>query len=230
MAAPGSVAEYRKSISAPPTAQPFFEAAFFMGRKEGKGLLYPCERKEIGMYIIALDQASRGAWAIHDGDTGELITKGSWNFKGINYDVVLCDVRIELDKLVQRCGECCVVVEGVNLRGQDRGHVRTFQRLAQLQGVLIEYCVGAGIAYWIVEPKVWQDYARRCGTWTKETYALRDRLKDMGVKSSKVTSITAVQRLYGEEILNDDVADAVMIGRYAVDQLVKGGNYYEETE
>ena len=99
-----------------------------------------------------------------------------------------------------------------------RRNVKSFKRLAQLQGVLINLCERNDYLYDFVAPTRWQNYCRARGRSSKEIEknimcATGER------KASKVFSIEMVKELYGIETENDNLADAVLIGHYVVNNV-----------
>ena len=80
------------------------------------------------------------------------------------------------------------------------GAVLTFKVLAELLGVLETICTEHGIPYEVVSPNVWRKYVGTCG---------KTRLQE------KQLSVITVQEKYGVKV-NNDVAEAILIGRYGV--------------
>ena len=80
------------------------------------------------------------------------------------------------------------------------GAVLTYKILAMLLGVLEVSCFEHHIKYEIVSPNVWRKYAGTCG---------KTRLEE------KKLSVAVVKEKYGVKV-SDDVAEAILIGRYGV--------------
>jgi len=78
------------------------------------------------------------------------------------------------------------------------GAVLTYKILAMLLGILEVECTDAGIQYEVVSPNVWRKYAGTAG---------KTRLQE------KQLSVGVVKEKYGVRV-NDDVAEAILIGRY----------------
>ena len=73
--------------------------------------------------------------------------------------------------------------------------------------------------YDFVAPAQWQNYCQARGRSAKE---IKDKIMTIevtGKKQSKILSIEAAKILYGIETENDNLADAIMIGHYAVNNI-----------
>ena len=85
------------------------------------------------------------------------------------------------------------------------GAVLTYKILAMLLGVIETLCTERGVPYEVVSPNVWRKYAGTCG---------KTRLQE------KQLSVIMVKEKYGVRV-NDDTAEAILIGRYGA-QMHKG--------
>ena len=83
---------------------------------------------------------------------------------------------------------------------QYQNGIITFKILAMLLGIIEEACAENNIPYEVVSPNVWRKYAGTCGKSRKE---------------EKLLSIAIVKEKYNITV-SDDVAEAILIGSYAV--------------
>lgn len=169
------------------------------------------------MKILAVDQARNGAWAVFDYKSKKLETYGTFSFGNKDYTYAKAILAIEglIDTVIKAYDISAVFIEDIQLRV----NAHSFKRLAQLQGVLINLCEKNGYAYWFVAPTQWQNYCRARGRSSKE---IREKIKTLeadGKKASKALSIEMVNELYGVETDNDNLADSILIGHYAVNNI-----------
>ena len=102
-----------------------------------------------------------------------------------------------------------VFIEDIQLRA----NVQSFKRLAQLQGVLVNLFEKNEYLYDYIAPSRWQNFCKAGDRSTKET--VTPSVPD-GKKGSKALSIQYVKEQFGIETDNDNLADAICIGWYAV--------------
>lgn len=164
------------------------------------------------MRILALDQARNGAWSVFDYDTGELIAYQSFEFDLHQYTYAEAIMNIEalVDSLIKEYDISVVFIEDIQLRV----NVKAFKKLAQLQGVLINYCEKNDLLYGIVAPSQWQSYCCARGRSAKEVKDNVTAVETDEKKESKILSLQFVKDKFGIETDNDNVADAVCIGYY----------------
>ena len=74
--------------------------------------------------------------------------------------------------------------------------------------------------YDFIAPTQLQNYCRARGRSEKEIKGKIKALEASGKKESKILSIQAVKDFYGVETENDNLADAILIGHYAVNHYV----------
>lgn len=174
------------------------------------------------MKILAVDQARHGAWAVFDYEEKKLLDYGTWGFDSRKYTFEQAILHIEalLEEVIQTHDICAVFLEDIQMRKS----VLSFKRLAQLQGVLVNLCEKANILYDLVAPTQWQNYCKARGRTAKEIDAKITSIESAGKKTSKVLSLQAAKDIYGIETNNDNLADAVLIGNYAVNNIkIDGG-------
>ena len=170
------------------------------------------------MKVLAVDQARHGAWAVFDTDNKMLIDCGTWVFSNKRYTFEEAILKTEylLEDIVRTKGIDIVFLEDIQLRQ----NVKTFKKLAQLQGVLINFCERNGYRYGVIQPTKWQNFCNARGRTQKEIKDNVERLEvDTTKKKSKVLSMQAVKSIYGIDIKNDNLADAIMIGYFVVNNL-----------
>ena len=78
------------------------------------------------------------------------------------------------------------------------GAVLTYKILAMLLGIIEVACNEANVKYEVVSPNVWRKYAGTAGKSRRE---------------EKMLSVAVVKEKYGVKV-TDDVAEAILIGRY----------------
>jgi len=169
--------------------------------------------------ILALDQARNGAWSIFDATNKELLAYGEWSFPARKYDfsqAVYQITRIAMD-LIKANDIDVVFIEDTQLRQ----NAQSFKKLAQLQGALINLCEGLAVPYESVPPARWQSYCGARGRSCKEQKSNVTSLQRQARKASKELSMEFVRSHFDIETENDNLADAICIGWYAVNHLSK---------
>lgn len=167
--------------------------------------------------ILAVDQARHGAWAVYDYEGKKLLDYGTWGFDNKNYTFEQAILQIEdlLSEVIRTHDVDAVFLEDIQLRR----NVQSFKKLAQLQGVLVNLCEKTNILYNLVAPTQWQNYCKARGRTGKEIKSKITSVEPAGKKTSKILSLQAVRDIYGIETENDNLADAVMIGHYVVNNI-----------
>ena len=94
-----------------------------------------------------------------------------------------------------------IIFEDIQLQkfSEQSEGVLTYKKLAQLQGVLINYCYEQNLPFDVVPPSTWRAHSEIKGK------NRTDRKKNAQIK---------VKRLYDINV-STDTADAILIGRYA---------------
>ena len=121
-----------------------------------------------------------------------------------------------------------VFVEDINLRK----NVKTFKNLAQLQGVLLNLFEKTGIAYDTILPSKWQGYCKARGRTLKEQKGEITSVRLQGKSPSKILSIEFVKDNFGIDTTNDNIADAICIGWYVVNniRIASGKSDFKEND
>lgn len=191
-----------------------------MGRR-ASALLFRLIRKVVRrVKILAVDQARHGAWAVYDYEGKKLLDYGTWGFDSKNYTFEQAILHIEalLSEVIRTHDIDAVFLEDIQLRK----NVQSFKKLAQLQGVLVNMCEKTNILYNLVAPTQWQNYCKARGRTTKEIKSKITSVEPTGKKTSKILSLQAARDIYEIVTENDNLADAVMIGHYVVNNIKIG--------
>ena len=152
---------------------------------------------------IGLDQATHiTGYSIFD--DGELIYANF--FETGADDEIERDIEIKnwLIQLIQNWKPDIIGIEGIQLQQFNNKNVgvTTFQTLARLQGILMATCNEQKIEYVIVPPATWRAHCEVKGR------TRTDRKRSMQMKVKDWFDIT----------VNDDIADAIGIGKYINDK------------
>lgn len=99
---------------------------------------------------------------------------------------------------------------------QLRQNAQSFKKLAQLQGALINLCEGLAVPYESVPPTRWQSY---CGARGRSVKEQKSNIME-GPKASKLLSMQFVRNQFGIETDNDNLADAICIGWFAINHII----------
>lgn len=169
------------------------------------------------MKILAIDQARNGGWAIFDYNRKKLLKYGAFSFPEKRYTFP------QAVKLAENCVENlifsnevdAVFIEDINLRFS----AQIFKKLAQLQGVLINLFEKTGIVYGCIYPTTWQNFCRARGRTVKESRNAVVTANVEGKKQSKALSIEFVYDQFGVVTSDDNMADAICIGWYVVNNI-----------
>lgn len=166
------------------------------------------------MNILALDQARNGAWSVFDYEQGNLIGYGTFSFGSTKFTYAKAVMHIEelVASIINAYDVSAVFIEDIQLRA----NVEAFKKLAQLQGVLVNFFEKNELLYGYVAPSQWQNYCKARGRNSKEVKAQILALEQSGKKQSKILSIQFVKDQFGIDTDNDNLADAIAIGYYVV--------------
>ena len=177
------------------------------------------------MRILALDQARKGAWSVFEYPDGNLIAYGGYEYELTKYTYAQAVLEIEklVASLIEEYEVSAIFIEDIQLRV----NVKAFKKLAQLQGVLVNFCEKNKLLYGYVAPSQWQNYCKARGRSAKELKAKVQVLDDTQRKQSKILSINYVKDRFDIDTDNDNIADAICIGYY-VCQTVKIDGTSEE--
>lgn len=152
--------------------------------------------------VLALDQATKvSGWAIFSNE--KLIKYGIFETQLENE--IQRDIQIKnwLINVIKNWGIDFVALEGVQY--EERFGVTTFATLARLQGILMSLLEEMEVQYTICHTATWRNFCQVKG----KTRA--DKKKSMQLKVKEWYDIT----------VNNDCADAIGIGHYAVNKTKK---------
>ena len=146
--------------------------------------------------IIAFDQATE-KFGLSIYDDGKLSYYNLYTFSGTLINRIVKIKKLIQELIIPAWKPDFIVMEDIQYQ---RNGIMTFKVLAMLLGVVQEVCAENSIEYEVVSPNVWRKYAGTCG---------KDR------KEEKILSIAKVKEKYNIKV-SDDVAEAILIGNYAV--------------
>lgn len=173
------------------------------------------------MRIIAFDQARHGGWSVFEYPSGKLVAYGSFAYEQNRYTYPQAIMQIEklATALVREYKVSALFMEDIQLQF----NVQAFKKLAQLQGVLVNFCEKHNLLYGIVTPTQWQNHCKARGRNAKELKNEITEINCTDKKDSKVLSLQFVKDRFHIETDNDNVADAICIGYYVCDVIeIKG--------
>lgn len=147
-----------------------------------------------GYRVIAFDQATEH-FGLSIFDNGQLVFFHLYSFKGVVNSRIL-QIKNFVEMIIREWQPNIIVMEDIQY--QPRSGIMTFKILAMLLGVIQTICEERQIPYEAVSPNVWRKHAGTCG---------KSRLEE------KRLSVATVQEKYNIRV-NDDVAEAILIGRY----------------
>lgn len=158
---------------------------------------FPLEKK--GYRVIALDNSTQKVGlSIFDDD--ELVYYILLNFTGANYEDRLLKIANYIeDIIINQWDPDLLVFEDV----QFQSNYATYKKLSMLLGILIVSSLNFGVDYQVVSSNTWRSYYQITG----------ER------KEAKERSINLIKTMYNIDV-NDDVAEAILLGKYAAEQLV----------
>lgn len=169
------------------------------------------------MNILAVDQARNGAWSVFHYESKTLIGFGTFSFDAKKYTYARAILHIDelIGLVIQAYDVSAVFIEDINLRA----NVQAFKKLAQLQGVLVNSFERNEYLYEIIAPSKWQNYCMARGRNTKEADMRVLEVPCSDRPKTKILSIQFVKEKFGIETENDNLADAICIGYYAVNEI-----------
>ena len=170
------------------------------------------------MKILAVDQSRCGGYAIFDYETKKLLGYGSFDFtsKKYTYPQAISALKSLINSIIAQKSISAVFIEDIALR---HCYIQSFQRLAQLQGVLENNFIESNIAYGIIAPSRWQNY---CGARSRNSKEKANHIVEINTehkKESKILSIQFAHDTYSVDTPNDGIADAIGIGHYAINNI-----------
>lgn len=177
------------------------------------------------MKILAVDQARHCGWAVFDYDTKVLESYGSLQFDNSHFTFEQClfDLPNAVRNLMDTHSCCATFIEDIQLQIS----ALSFKRLAQLQGAFLYTFKRDEILYDLISPSQWQNYCGARGRSTKEIKKKMTTVPTNGKKQSKIFSMQFVKNQFGVDLEDDNIADAICIGWYVVNNIrIKGVDSY----
>lgn len=145
--------------------------------------------------IIAFDQATE-KFGLSIFDDGKLVFYSLYTFDGAMVNRLTKIKKFIEDIVIPIWQPDFIQMEDIQY--QSNG-LTTFKVLAMLLGIIQSSCCAAGVEFDAVSPNVWRKYAGTCGKTRKE---------------EKLLSVAVVKEKYNINV-TDDVAEAILIGRYS---------------
>lgn len=150
--------------------------------------------------VLALDAATQiTGWAVFD--DGKLVSYGKFAAKGAETANKIYDFAMWLIGVIGNWCPDYVVIEDI----QQQNNVQVFKTLAKLQGVIEFVLLENSVDFSFVSSNSWKSYSEVRG---------RTRVDQ---KKSAQLKVVNVYGINGTE----DESDAILLGRYAVDKLLK---------
>lgn len=150
--------------------------------------------------ILALDQATRDSgWSIFNGSN--LVDYGHWSFTDEDVAFRIHRLCQQIESKIDEYEPDIIVIENIQLQ---QNNVDTFQKLAWVQGAILQICINRKIEYKIVKPSEWR---AQCN-FLKGNDKHRDNQKKIAQEWVKAT--------FNKKCTQDE-SDAICIG-YAMSQ------------
>lgn len=113
-------------------------------------------------------------------------------------------MSVKIAEMIESENPDFVIFEDCQLQA---GNAATFQVLCQLQGMIMSKLYDMGLSFGIVRPSVWKSYL-----------GVAKGKRDV----QKANTIKKIEEMYSLDLAdNDDIADAIGIGHYAINNLVE---------
>ncbi len=167
--------------------------------------------------ILCIDQARNGAWSVFNYEEQRLMGYGTFKFDIYKYTYAKTIMHIKelVSTIIKAYDIKAIFIEDIQMRC----NVMSFKKLAQLQGVLVNLFEENEYLYGLVAPSQWQSFCKARGRKTSEIKASVIETKHSGLKESKILSIQFVKDQFGIDTDNDNLADAIAIGWYVVNEV-----------
>lgn len=151
--------------------------------------------------MLILDQAKTTGYAVFE--DGKLIKYGVVELGKKNdvYENILLSAKQVIGNLIEKVQADIVVIEDIQQQNQNVG---TYKKLAMLMGVLLCLFHEINKPYEIVPPSRWKSYCEIKGKKRQE---------------QKENTLIFVKNKFGLEDITEDVADAVSLGWFAVNNI-----------
>lgn len=166
--------------------------------------------------ILAVDQARHGGWAVYDYDNKELIDHGTFF---VNPDLSFEDAIYQITNSIWMI-ICDYNVDAVFFEDtQYQKNIDSFKKLCWLQGALIHMFKDKEMLYAIIPPSRWQGFCNARGRSSSEIKEKITKSED-AKRKSKALTIEYVKEKFNIDTTDDNLADAICIGFYVVNNIV----------
>lgn len=161
------------------------------------------EKKKGVTRVLALDQAShKTGFAVLD--NAKLIKYGVFETKNEEDEIIrFHELKEWLGSAISVWAPDLVAIEGIQYQQNVSMGVTTFQTLARLQGILLEFLYECGIPYKVCPTNTWRAHCEVKGK----------------TRSDKKKSMQLLVKKWFDVTVSDDEADAIGIGKYAASTL-----------
>lgn len=154
-----------------------------------------------GQRVVAIDNATEKV-GVSVFDNGKLVYWHLYTYTGETIDRLVKNNKFLKETIIENWKPDIIVFEDIQYQNNN---ILTFKTLAMLLGISIVTTHAANIKYETVFSKVWRSHFMING---------KTRVQQ------KLQAIEKVKKMYGIDV-NDDVAEAILLGKYAVDCLNK---------
>jgi len=155
--------------------------------------------KKNGKRVVALDNATQNV-GVAVFDNGKLVHQELRSFAGETVDRMIQNRHFITDVVVKSWEADIVILEDIQMQN----NVKLFKTLAMLSGAAQTALKECGVPYELVLSTVWRSHYMINGK----------RIAD------KTQAIDNVYSMYGI-VVQDDVAEAILLGKYAIDTMNK---------
>ena len=157
--------------------------------------------KKQGYRIVAIDNATEKV-GISVFDDGKLIYWHLFTYSGETIDRIVKNRQFLENTIIKEWQPDFIIVEDI----QYQNNILTFKTLAMLLGSTLAAIRANKIKYETVLSKVWRSHFTIGGVTRVQ---------------QKMAAIQLIKKMYGIDV-NDDIAEAILLGKYAVDCLSRG--------
>ena len=156
------------------------------------------------MRILAIDQAKTAGYALFDDDKLEAYGTIELGKKNRVYEDMLFEAKGKIQFLINGLKADYIVIEDIQ---QQKQNVKTYKKLAMLMGVLVCLFQEMGKPHIIVPPSRWRSHCA---------------IKGKGRSEQKANTILFVEEKFKLEGITEDIADAISLCWYGVENIDKG--------
>lgn len=153
---------------------------------------------------MAIDQAKTTGYAVFDND--KLVDYGTIELgkKSDIYENILFNANQRIGCLIGKVKADRIAIEDIQQQNQN---VTTYKKLAMLMGVLVCLFQELNMPYEIVPPARWRSYCQIKGKKRVE---------------QKENTLRFVKERFGLDSISEDVADAISLGYFAINNIDTG--------